>query len=155
MSWIKDAPLEVALDRLEWALGKAALKGYQRGVMPPLIRALQCVEKALLMHATAADGPAGAFTQLIDPSSLPFTPLAQHVGELRQEHLALHRRASVLRRQLEGAMRTVPASAGPPDAAEAALRRHFAELCKDGSALLVDIQRHRDTEKELILSSDG
>jgi hypothetical protein len=150
-----DAPLEVALDRLEWALGKAGMQYYQRDAIAPLIRALISVEKALLSHAATADGPTGAFTQLIDPSSLPFTPLAQHVGELRQEHLALHRRAASLRRQLESAIRSVPADSGPADAAEAALRRHLADLCRGGRPLLADIRRHRDMEKDLILSSDG
>jgi hypothetical protein len=155
MAWTNDAPLEVARDRLEWALGKAARQAYQRGAIPPLIRALVSVEKALLAHAAAADGPAGAFTRLVDPSALPFTALALHVGELRQEHLALHRRAAGLRRQLESAVRAVPGDAGPPDAAETALRRHLGELCKNGRALLTDIQRHQNTEQELIVSSDG
>jgi hypothetical protein len=154
MAWIEDAPLQVALDRLEWALGKAAQQAYQREAISPLIRALLSVEKALLSHAAAADGPAGPFTRLVDPSTLPFTALALHVGELREEHLALHGRAAVLRRQLEGAIRAVPADPGPPDAAETALRRHLGELCKNGRALLTDIQRHQRTEKELIVSSD-
>jgi hypothetical protein len=155
MSWTHDAPLEVSLDRLEWALGKAALTYYQREAMGPLIRALVSVEKALLTHAAATDGPTGAFTQLIDPSTLPFTPLAQHVGELRQEHRALHRRSAGLRRQLECAMRSVPADSGPPDAAETALRQHLGDLCKTARPLLADIKRHRETERELILSTDG
>jgi hypothetical protein len=155
MAWTHDAPLEVALDRLEWALGKAARQAYQREAIPPLIRALLSVEKALLSHAVRADGPAGAFTRLVDPSTLPFTPLALHIGELRREHLLLHRRAAGVRRQLESAIRAVPADPGPPDAAESALRRHVADLCKSGRALLADIQRHRNTEQELILSSDG
>jgi hypothetical protein len=155
MSWTNDAPLEVALDRLEWALDKAAMQYFRREAIPPLIRALLSMEKALQAHATRADGPSGAFTQLIDPTTLPFTALAQHVGELRHEHQALHRRTAGLRRQLEGAMRSVPAHSGPPDAAETALRRHLGDLCKGARPLLADIKRHRDTEKELIASSDG
>jgi len=153
MSWTSDAPLEVALDRLEWALGKAAMQYFRHDAIAPLIRALISMEKALRSHAAAADGPAGAFTQLIDPTTLPFTPLAQHVGELREEHLALHRRAAGLRRQLEAAIRSVPAHSGPPDAAETALRRHLDELCKSARPLMADIKRHRDMEKELILNS--
>jgi hypothetical protein len=155
MSGTNDAPLEVALDRLQWALDKAATHGFQRDAIAPLTRALLSAEKALLSHAAAADGPTGAFTQFIEPNTLPFTPLAQHVGELRQEHLALHRRAAGLRRQLEGAIRSVPPQSGPPDAAETALLSHLGELCRNGRRLLADIQRHRDTEKDLILSSDG
>ena len=153
MSWTKDAPLEVALDRLEWALGKAATRYYERDTLPPLTRALISVEKALLSHAAAADGPDGAFTRLIDPETLPFTPLAQHVGELRQEHLALHRRGASLRRQLESALRSVPPDAGPPDAAEAALRDHVADLGRRCRKLLADIQCHWLNEKNLIRSS--
>jgi hypothetical protein len=153
MSGTNDAPLEVALDRLEWALDKAAMHYFQRDAIAPLIRALLSVEKALLLHAAAADGPTGAFTRYIDPTTLPFTPLAQHVGELRQEHLALHRRAAGLRRQLEAAIRSVPPHSGPPDAAENALRLHLGELSRSGRRLLTDIQRHRETEKDLILSS--
>jgi hypothetical protein len=149
-----DAPLEVALDRLEWALGKAGMQYYKRDAIPPLVRALLSVEKALLSHAAAADGPAGTFRQLIDPTSLPFTPLAQHVDELRQEHLSLHRRATGIRRQLESAIRSVPPDSGPPDSAETALRRHLGDLCKSCRPLMADIQRHRDTEKDLILSSN-
>ncbi len=154
MAGFNDAPLEMARDRLEWALGKAARLYYQREAIPPMIRALLSVEKALLSHAAAADSPAGAFTRLVDPAALPFSPLARHVGELRQEHLALHRCAAGLRRQLESAIRNVPADAGPPDAAETALRRHLGDLCKTGRALLADIQRHQTTETELIVTSD-
>ncbi len=153
MAWTNDAPLEVALDRLEWALDKAAMHYFERDAIFPLVRALISMEKALQMHAAAADSPSGAFTQLIDPTTLPFTPLAQQVGELRQEHLALQRRAAVLRRQLEQAIHSVPAHSGPPDGAETALRRHLGELCKRARPLLADIKRHRDREKDLILSS--
>jgi hypothetical protein len=155
MTWTKDAPLEVALDRLEWALDKAARQCHQREAMGPVIRALISMEKALRLHAAAADAPAGPFTRLVDPGSLPFTPLSQHVGDLRREHQALERRAAGLRRQLEGAIRSVPAHSGPSDAAENALHRHLGLLCKDARPLLADIKRHRDTEKELILTSDG
>jgi hypothetical protein len=155
MAWTHDAVLEIALDRLEWALRKAGKQYYQREAIPPLIRALLSVEKALLTHTAAADGPGGAFRRLVDPSALPFTPLAQHVGELRQEHIALQRRATTLRSQLEGALHTVPADFGPADAAETALRQRLGELCKSGRPLLADIQRHRNVERDLIVSSDA
>jgi hypothetical protein len=154
MIWTHDAPLEVGLDRLEWALDKAGRQYYQREAIGPVIRALLSVEKALRMHAAAAEAPAGPFTRLIDPSSLPFTPLSQHVGDLRREHQALERRVAGLRRRLEGAIRSVPAHSGPTDDAENALHRHLGSLCKDVRPLMADIKRHRDTEKELILSSD-
>jgi hypothetical protein len=82
MSALHDGGLRLALGRVKWALGlprRHAEDAWDRR----LGRALATLESAWERHVGATEM---AFAQVVDPSHLPFTPLARRIREFSRDH---------------------------------------------------------------------
>src|SRR2546423_8452485 len=80
-----DAALTMAVDRLQWALGRATVRPES---LPPVLRALKACQLALTTHEAVWETPQRLFA-LVDPTLLPFHAVQQRVLLLREEHRTL------------------------------------------------------------------
>src|SRR5438132_756845 len=92
-----DAALNVAVDRLEWALQRVVPRPES---LEPVLRALDACQRALTAHVVLWESPEG-FLALADPNLLPFDAIHQRAVRLREEHTGLAAQLSRLRAAIQ------------------------------------------------------
>jgi hypothetical protein len=138
---MEEAPLAFAVGRLQWALAQP-LRWGEPEWPARTARALAGLQSALAWHTASLESRSGLFAEVVDPDLLPFTPAAEEVKHLRQEHRDYQLRLGAMQHQLARAM-----SAGANE-----WFRRLIDVARGAEQLATQMGEHLQSEKELSLA---